>query len=221
MRIHAPSRGSAIRIAAIGVVAGSGLIIASSTGVFAALTSTVNNLTPQTAGTGTMALTMANSGVGFSQNISNLAPGDIVNRYIDLTNAGTLDAINPALGIAATGTASLITNGTGGSTNKALTVEVKSCVAAWTVATGVCVDAGGGKTEVAATPLSTFSSAQAFVTTAFTSAALTHLRIQIVLPDQAEVTSNGTRPAYTVQGGSASLTYTFQDQQRTGVTTSS
>ena len=109
---------------------------------------------------------------GFGTTITNLAPGDAVNRYIDLTNSGT------------------------------------------------CADVGGAVTLVGAAPLSTFATPQAFSSASLAAAAGLHLQIQTALPDQAETTTNGTLPANTVQNGSVSLTYTFNELQRTATTNS-
>ncbi len=221
MKFRAPSKGASLRLAAVGVMAASGLAIAGSSGIFAGLTAEASNTTPQQSTAGTLELGLNNNGNGFSQAIANIAPNDTVNRFVTLTNTGNLDSINPGLKIAATGTPSLITDGRGSATNKALTVEVSSCTVAWNTSAGTCADAGGGKVEVAAAPLSTFNASQVFQTLALNSSGALRLRIQVKLPNQDETTSNGTRPAYTVQGGSVNLTYTFRADQRTGITTSS
>jgi len=70
------------------LVAVGGLILTAG-GVYAGLNAVATNTTPQTVTSGTLKLTMANDGVGFSQNISDVAPGDVVNRFVDLTNGGT------------------------------------------------------------------------------------------------------------------------------------
>ena len=43
----------------------------------------------------------------------------------------------------------------------------------------------------------------------------------MTLPDQSETTTNGTLPAGTIQGLSASLTYTFAETQRDATTSNS
>jgi hypothetical protein len=48
-----------------------------------------------------------------------------------------------------------------------------------------------------------------------------HLQITTQLPDQNETTVNGNLPATTIQGQSATLTYTFGETQRTATTTNS
>ena len=66
-----------------------------SSSVFASLTATAFNTSPQSVSTGTLKLSQAPSGVagltgGFLTAIAAMAPGDTVNRFVDVTNAGTL-----------------------------------------------------------------------------------------------------------------------------------
>ena len=210
---HKPSR---MRLALVAVI-GASIVTVAGVGAFAGLNAKAT--ATQTQGAGTLNLTTANNGNGFSQAISNLAPGDVVNRYVNITNGGTLASQGLTLKVAATGTATLITNGTGGVTNKALTIAVKSCSTTWTPATGVC--GGVTTTEIAATPLSTFAAAQTFATTTLASLASLNLQIQVTLPDQNETTADGVAPANTVQNGSVALTYEFFEAQRTATTTHS
>lgn len=209
----------AMAIAFIGGV----LLLVAGPSVFASLTAQTSNASPQTVASGTLKLTMSatNPSAGFSSSITNMAPGDAVNRYIDLTNSGTLDSQGLTLAIASTGTGSLITDGVAPVTTRALRVTVRSCVAAWNQATGTCPDAGGAVTQIAAAPLSTFTSAQSFTDATLAAAAGLRLQIQTALPDQNETVTNGTLPANTVQNGSVGLTYTFTEIQRTATTTNS
>ncbi|MBU6330276.1 MAG: M73 family metallopeptidase [Acidobacteria bacterium] len=199
------------------------LLLVAGPSVFASLTAQTSNASPQTVASGTLKLTMSstNPSAGFSTSITNLAPGDAVNRYIDLTNSGTLDSQGLTLGIASTGTASLITDGVAPVTTKALRVTVRSCVAAWNQTNGTCADAGGAVTQIASAPLSTFASAQSFTDASLAAAAGLRLQIQVSLPDQNETTTNGVLPTNTVQNGSVGLTYTFTEVQRTATTTNS
>jgi len=210
---HKPSR---IRLALVAVI-GASIVTVAGVGAFAGLNAKAT--ATQTQGAGTLNLTTANNGNGFSQAVANLAPGDVVNRYVNITNGGTLASQGLTLKVAATGTATLITNGTGGVTNKALTIAVKSCSTTWTPATGVC--GGVTTTEIAATPLSTFAAAQTFATTTLASLASLNLQIQVTLPDQNETTADGVAPANTVQNGSVALSYEFFEAQRTATTTHS
>ena len=207
-----------VRLVSLTVVAASTIFIAG-TNVFAGLNATVS--ATNTDSSGTLILTNANNGVGFSQSMSNLAPGDVVNRYVTLTNGGSLDAQSLGLAITATGTPTLITDGVSPATTKALTVAIFSCTGGtWNTSTGAC--SGTTNTEVAATSLSAFSLKKSFaVTSTLASAGTSNLQIQVTLPDQNETTVNGVLPTSTVQGGSVSLSYLFSEAQRTSTTSNS
>lgn len=180
--------------------------------VIASLNATAFNTVAQGINSGTMKLDLANNGNGFGQNISNLVPGDTVNRYVTLTNSGTIDGIGLTLKTAQTGTATLINDGTGGATNKALRLSVKSCSVAWNTTTGVC--SGTEATELAATQIGALTSATSLSSSTMASGAVKYLQMKIELPDQNETTVNGVLPANTVQGGSVNVTYTFDLAQR-------
>lgn len=187
--------------------------------VIASLNATAFNTVAQGINSGTMKLDLANSGSGFGQNISNLVPGDTVNRYITLTNSGTIDGIGLTLQTAQTGTPALINDGTGSATNKALRLSVKGCSVAWNTATGVC--SGTETTELAATQIGALGSATALTSSTMASGAVKYLQMKIELPDQNETTVNGVLPANTVQGGSVNITYTFDLAQRLATITNS
>lgn len=195
-------------------------------GMFASLNSVATNATPQSVSAGTLKLTLANQGSfgTFSDAISNLAIGDTVNRYVDLVNKGSLEAKDLTLAISssADSTATLVSDGVSGGTNKALTVTVRSCAVAWS-ANGTCSAAGGAKTEVASTALGSFGSAKTLssVTLAGGVDDTIHLQISVSLPDQSETVVNGVLPANTVQGGTAHITYTFSGVQRLATVTNS
>jgi hypothetical protein len=187
--------------------------------VIASLNATAFNTVAQGVNSGTMKLELANNGDGFSQSISNLVPGDIVNRYVTLTNSGTVDGIGLTLKTAQTGTATLISDGTGSATNKALRLSVKSCSVAWDPITGVC--GGTEAVELAATPIGSLTSATNLTSSTLATGAVRYLQMKIELPDQNETTINGVLPANTVQGGTVNVTYTFDLAQRLAVTKNS
>lgn len=68
-----------------------------------------------------------------------LAPGDVVNRYVDLSNTGSLTGKNLTLSASDSGSTLLSTDAT-----KGLHVTVTSCSVAWVAAAGTC----GGTTTV-------------------------------------------------------------------------
>jgi hypothetical protein len=166
-----------------------------------------------------MKLDLANSGNGFGQNITNVVPGDVINRYVTLTNSGSINGIGLSLKTAQTGTASLISDGTGGVTTQALRLTVKSCTVAWDVVNGTC--SGTTATELAATPIGSLTSATTLASSTMNSGVVKYLQMSMNLPDQNETTINGALPTNTVQGGSVNVTYTFDLAQRTATTTNS
>ena len=184
--------------------------------VLSSLNATAFNTVPQNVNSGNLSLNLANNGVGFSTSIANLAPGDVVNRYVTLTNNGSLDAVGLSLKVTETGTATLISD-TG--TVKALVVTVKSCPVAWNAAAGTC--GGTQTTEVNPTMLGTLSTAQNLLNGTMNSAAVKYLQISMQLPDQVETTVNGVPPTPTIQGGAVYITYTINYAQRLATTTNS
>jgi len=188
-------------------------------GVLASLNSTVSNVTAQNLSSGTMKLDLANAGNGFSTSISNLAPGDVVNRYVTLTNSGSLDGIGLSLKTVQTGTSSLISDGVGAVTTKALKLTVTECDVPWNTSLGTC--AGSISGEIPATVIGSLTTAASFFNPSMNSGAVRYLQMKIELPNQNETTVNGVYPSNTVQGGSVSINYTFDLAQRISTTTNS
>ena len=192
-----------------------------SSSVFAALTATATN-TAQSVQTGTLKLTQASStspaSGGITTTISGMAPGDTVNRYIELTNGGTLDAASMTLGLVDSPATALTTNGTAG-----LQVVVNACSIAWgTVTAGVCSGTTTAMMSSKTALLMTGTPQTLTLPTGTTTAgSTTHLQISLSLPAGSEVTVNGTLPAGTVQGLTSSLVWTFTETERTATTTNS
>jgi Camelysin metallo-endopeptidase len=187
--------------------------------VLASLNATAFNTTAQNINAGTLKLDLANNGNGFGTSIANVVPGDVVNRYVTLTNSGTLNGIGLTLKTAQTGTSSLITDGISPITTKALKLTVTSCSIAWNTTTGIC--SGTATEELASTVIGSLTSATALASSTLNSTAVRYLQMKIELPDQNETTVNGALPANTVQGGSVDVTYTFDLKQRLATTTNS
>jgi hypothetical protein len=185
--------------------------------VLATLNATTFNTQAQSVDSGTLKLNLTNAGDGFSQAISNLAPGDVVNRYVTLTNTGTLDGIGLKLKADSSGTQTLISDSVGGSTNKAIKVTVTNCSQAWSG--GIC--GGTSTTEISATALSALSTATPFANSSMNSGDVKYLQIKLQLPDQNELTTNGNAPANSVQGGNITVTYNFDLAQRLPSTSNS
>lgn len=210
-------------LAAAGI--GGAVLIATGFGVFASLSATANNTTAQQVDSGVLSLTLANNGTGFTQIVDKLAPLDTVNRFVTLTNNGSLAGKDLGLRLTATGSSSLITDGT---STRALTVTIDSCPTAWTAITtgnGTCTTP---TTVLSTRALSGLTGATPISLASDTIAALNgqrHLRITLTLPDQTETIANGATPAPnaagTIQNQNASLTWTFNENQRTATTTTS
>jgi spore coat-associated protein N len=184
-------------------------------GVYAALNATAFNTSAQTVSSGTLKLTMAANGAGFSSSITNMAPGDVVNRYVDLTtNAGSIAAQNLTFAASDATPTKLSTDPSNG-----LHVTITSCSTAWVAATGLC-PLGTTSVLLNNVSVSTLSSAAQTIV-AGTPASTYSLQVSITLPDQSETTTNGTLPVGTIQGLSASMTWTFGESQRNPTTSNS
>ena len=219
----AGSIGLKIAIVTAATLGGAALV---SSSVFAALTATATN-TSQSVQTGTLKLTQVSAGsagstynAGISTTISAMAPGDTVNRYIELKNGGTLDAGSTmTLGLVDSGSASaLTTNATAG-----LQVVVTACSGPWnTVTPGVCTGTTTAMLTTRSANAITLAPQTLTLPAGLTTAgALAYLQISLSLPAGSEVTTNGTLPSGTVQGLTSSLVWTFTEALRTNTTTNS
>lgn len=191
---------------------GGGALVGS--GVFASLNATAFNTAGQTVTTQTLQLTQAASGAtgGITTAISNMAPGDVVHRFIDLTNTGTMGGTNLKLQLADS-TSSLLTSDAA----KGLQIAISECSTAWSAA-GAC--AGTPTTVMASTAASSLvATAKTVSVGSLAATAVNRLKIEITLPDSTETTTNGVLPANTIQGLSSSLTWTFTEGQRTATIT--
>lgn len=203
---------------------GGAVLLATGYGVFATLEATANNTTPQNVSTGTLSLILEKNGIGFDQAITNVAPLDTVNRYVTLTNNGTLEAKGLTMQLTATGSQALISDGVASATSKALTVSVSSCSVAWDATAGTC--AGTSNLIINKAVASSLTGAAKTLSTAGQIAGgATHLQIALALPDQTENIVNGVQPLPdalgTIQNQTAKLTWTFKQVQRDGLTTNS
>lgn len=212
------SVGLKIVIVSAATIGGAALV---SSSVFASLTATATN-TAQSVQTGTLKLTQASSTTpasgGITTAISLMAPGDTVNRYIDLVNGGTINSSGITLGLTDSAATALTTSGTAG-----LQVVVNACSIAWsTVTPGVC---SGTTTAMMTTKtallLTGTPQTLSLPATTTTAGSTTNLQISLTLPAGSEVTTNGVLPGGTVQGLSSSLVWTFTETERTALTTNS
>ena len=189
-----------------------------SSNVFAALTATATNLSGGSVTTGTLKLEYSASGGSgaFSTAITGLGPGDTVNRYIDLTNTGTLDGETPTVQIASSDSNTLVNDGT-----KGLQLSIRACSVAWTQ-TGAGTCSGTETVVLASTPAATLKNAAANITLpSVLASGVNRLKLTISLPAGSENTVNGVLPVGTVQGLTAALQWSFVIQERTATNTSS
>jgi hypothetical protein len=203
------------KIAVAGLLTTSvGLLAAA--GVYAGLSATATGAESVTSGTLNLTLS-PDVGAGFSNFTGKMAPGDTDNVYVNLNNTGTL-ASAAGLNLTVAGApANALTNGS--IAGEGLTVAATQCSVAWTLATGTC--AGSTTTLLAPTQVSLASAGLALSNVPALAAAtgqLAHVQVSLGLAGT-ETSVNGVAPASTIQGLSTTLTYTFTEQQRTGVST--
>lgn len=209
------SIGVKLAIVATATVGGTALVGSS---VFASLTATASNTSAHSVNSGTLKLTQAASGIGgltagFTTAVTAMAPGDTINRFIDVTNGGTLAGASWTLGLADSATTKLTTDAVAG-----LAVVVKECTAVYVTVTGAC---SGTETTMATTTANALLSPLALTVAAadLLPAAVTHMKFIISLPASSEVTTNGTLPGSTIQGLTSLLTWTVTETQRAGTNT--
>jgi hypothetical protein len=170
---------------------------------------------------GTLLLTLDDVGVGFSTDVTDLAPGDVVERFVDVTNAGSLDTDELTMELSAAGDTVLITDGAAPSTTKAVTIAIDRCSIPWDVSPSSSTCAGTLTSQIAAAPLGSVVDTVSTVAPSLAAGDLIHLRVRVSLPDQDETSINGNLPTPTVQGRSVTVTATFRADQREATTTSS
>jgi len=188
-------------------------------GVYAALSGTATGSEGVTSGTLNLTLS-ADVGAGFSNFVAKMAPGDTNNVYVNLNNTGTLaSAAGMTLWVAGA-PANALTNGT--APGEGLTVTATQCSVAWTLATGVC--SGSTTPILASTQISAMNTSGTAVNLSNIPALVAatgqvaHVQVSLGLVGT-ETSTNGVAPVPTIQGLSTTLTYTFTEQQRTGVAT--
>lgn len=191
---------------------GVGALALTGAGVYAGLNAVANGTEAVSSGTLKLVQVGGTGSGGFGQTYSDMAPGDAVNTYVDVSDTGTIAARNMVLGVAGTGATLLTTDAT-----KGLHVTVQSCAVAWVA--GVCalpttVINNAAVSTLAGTPATVVSGA-------VTKNSAYHYKVTTTLPDQNETTTNGTLPGGTIQNLSTTLTFTFDEAQRAAATTES
>lgn len=197
-------------------VAAAALLLLAAVGVRAALFATADG-GPTTVASGTLLLDLAADGDGLDASLDGLAPGDTVDRFVDLTNTGTLAAGDLTVALQATGDPVLLVDGAAPATTRALTLTVDGCTTAWDTTASSC--AGSEDALLAATTLGDLVGEPQPLASTFDAGDTVHLRLRLTLPDQDETSTNGVLPDPTVQDASAQVTVTFRAEQRDATST--
>jgi hypothetical protein len=185
-----PRRSTAAKLLASAAVVGGALALTFG-GAFATLTANATGTSSITAGTLLLNLVKDGSSNGLPETITNMAPGDVYNVYIDLTNTGTLaSAAGMTLGASAN-PANALTNGN---------------IPGEGLSVAITMSSFGTGEQLSAIPALAASTGAA------------HLQLQLTLAGT-EASTNGTLPSATIQGLSTTITWTFTETQRAGVTT--
>jgi len=171
-------------------------------GTYATFTSTTSQSHALSSGTVTIAL----GATGASTNRLNigasaLAPGDTIQRSVDLANSGTLDLASVTLTTTASPSSTLDTDATNG-----LQMVVDRCSVAWTEAGPPYTYSCSGATSSVVASRAVIGSNIAMSNLTSTTAGNTdHLRVTLTLPSSAD---------NTFQNKSSTISYAFTGTQR-------
>jgi predicted ribosomally synthesized peptide with SipW-like signal peptide len=171
-------------------------------GTYATFTSTTSQSHTIASGTVTIAL----GATGASTNRLNigasaLAPGDTIQRSVDLTNSGSLDLASVSLTTTAAPSSLLDTDATNG-----LQMVIDKCSVAWTEAGPPYTYTCGGTTSSVVASRAVIGAGIALSNLGSTTAGATdHLRVTLTLPSGA---------GNTLQNQSSTISYAFTGTQR-------
>jgi len=177
-------------------------------GAFATFTSSATG-GPQTVSTGTVTIALGSTGAQTNRlnvNATGVAPGDTIQRSVDVSNSGSLNLASITLGITASPSSSLDTDATNG-----LHTTVQSCSVAWTeggTAPAYTYTCSGTTTSVlASTAVATLEGTPSSLTplNSLTGGGSDHLVVTLTLPTTAP---NG------FQSLSSTVSYVFTGTQR-------
>jgi len=172
-------------------------------GTYATFTSTVSQ--SHTIASGTVTIALGATGASTNRlNIgaSGLAPGDTIQRSVDLINSGSLDLASVTLTTTASPSSLLDTDATNG-----LQMVIDKCSQAWTESGPPYTYTCGGTTSSVLASRAVIGSSLALSNLGSTTAgASDHLRVTLTLPSGA---------GNTFQNQSSTITYTFTGTQRT------
>jgi len=195
------ARSTAQKLLATVAVLGAAASIAG-LGTYATWTSTTSQSQSISSGTVTIALGATGAATNrLNIGASALAPGDTIQRSVDLTNSGTIDLASVTLTTSATTSSLLDTDATNG-----LQMVIDKCSQAWTEAgppyTYTC---GGTTSSVLASRAVIGSNLSLSSLGATTAGATDHLRVTLTLPSGAP---------NALQNQSSTVSYTFTGTQR-------
>jgi hypothetical protein len=189
-------------------------------GTFASFNAQATGVSNVTAGSLLMTVAKDGASGGFPETIANMAPGDLQNVYVVLTNTGTLaSAAGMTLSFVAA-PPNALTNGS--VSGEGLSVAINMCSVAWTVTVGTPGSGTCSGTTTAILPSTALSAAtwpqSLAAIPALAAAGTAHLQFQLTLAGT-ETSLNGSVPAQTIQNLTTAITWTFQEMQRAAQTT--
>lgn len=204
-------------LATLAVTAVAGLAV-TGTGVYALLKAQAYNATAQTVSAGSLLMTLGSTGTsgGLTTTVANMAPGDTVNRFVEVKNTGSIPGTNLTLQLSDQGTANALT------TDPAigLQVTVTSCSQAWTLAAGVGTCGGTTTTVLSSTSAVAAKAAPLVLNSGVVAPGGSNFyRVGVALPTSSEISVNGVLPGVTIQNLAASLRWTFTLDQRAAAST--
>ncbi len=200
MHPHVSTGGNSRRIlATLGVLGAIGAL--ATVGTYSLFTDSVA-AGPQTVASGTVDIALGSVN-RLTVGASNVAPGDTIQRAVDITNAGSIDFASATLTTNATATSLLDTDATNG-----LQMVVDKCSVAWTetaVGAGFTYTCSGATSSVIASRAVIGSALPLGALASLTAGGTDRLRVTLTLPASAD---------NTFQGKSSTIQYTFNATQR-------
>jgi spore coat-associated protein N len=174
-------------------------------GTYGAFTSTTSASQAVASGNVTIALAAPGATNTLNVPVTDLLPGDKVERLATLANTGTSNLNNVTLNTAPNGTATaLTTDGT-----KGLQLTIENCSTAWTGTAGAYTCAPGSTVVLASGPIITGSEKTLTLPTALTAGATDNLKVITTLPATAD---------NTFQHLNSTIDFAFTATQRTATT---
>jgi len=174
-------------------------------GTFGAFTSTTTASQAVAAGSVVIALAAPGATNTLNTAVTDLLPGDKVERLATLANTGTSDLNNVTLNTAASGTPSALTI----DVTNGLQLTIENCSTPWAGVAGAYTCGGTKTTVLAAAPIITGTAKTLTLPTALTAGNTDNLKVITALPATAD---NG------FQNLTSTIGFTFTATQRTAVT---